>query len=248
MNSSGIHRIIPPDGQRCCWMTAGVLSYQLCDRDYDCDDCPLDAAMRKRFSRQEDSNTGREVPRNSQRQQLREELLYSRDHYWVRKGQGQEVRIGIEPGLSAALIAPKTIVFPTQGQHIQKGQTCLWIVLEGGTLPFEAPLGGTVRNNNRMLGDNPHLLNDNPYDEGWLFDLNADDGALSEARLIAREDAISHYHEDETRFLRLLGNASQGNGAELEETLPDGEQRLRKISGILGPGRYFSVIRKCYSR
>lgn len=29
----------------CVWMDAGVLTFKLCDRDFDCEHCPLDAAL-----------------------------------------------------------------------------------------------------------------------------------------------------------------------------------------------------------
>ncbi len=32
---------------KCIWMLAGVLTYRLCDREYDCERCPLDAALRE---------------------------------------------------------------------------------------------------------------------------------------------------------------------------------------------------------
>ena len=32
--------------QPCIWMTAGLVAYKLCDRDFDCEHCPLDAALR----------------------------------------------------------------------------------------------------------------------------------------------------------------------------------------------------------
>ena len=35
-----------PDALPCIWMGAGLLRYRLCDREYDCEHCPLDAALR----------------------------------------------------------------------------------------------------------------------------------------------------------------------------------------------------------
>ncbi len=32
---------------RCVWMLAGVLSYRLCNRAFECDRCPLDRALRE---------------------------------------------------------------------------------------------------------------------------------------------------------------------------------------------------------
>ena len=40
------HQILPRDAEPCIWMSAGLVSYKLCDRDFDCGNCPLDAALR----------------------------------------------------------------------------------------------------------------------------------------------------------------------------------------------------------
>jgi hypothetical protein len=35
-------------GQQCVWMQAEVVGYKLCDREFDCDRCPFDAALHGR--------------------------------------------------------------------------------------------------------------------------------------------------------------------------------------------------------
>ena len=46
--------------EQCVWMQAGVVGYKLCDREFDCDRCPFDAALRGEASR---GWRGREVER-----------------------------------------------------------------------------------------------------------------------------------------------------------------------------------------
>jgi len=38
----------PAENVPCIWMTAGVISYKLCNFGYECETCPFDQAMRKR--------------------------------------------------------------------------------------------------------------------------------------------------------------------------------------------------------
>lgn len=38
--------LIPEEEQKCVWMTTGLISYKLCDRDFQCDICPFDQAVR----------------------------------------------------------------------------------------------------------------------------------------------------------------------------------------------------------
>jgi len=35
-----------PNAETCVWMEARVISFWLCNRDFDCEHCPLDAALR----------------------------------------------------------------------------------------------------------------------------------------------------------------------------------------------------------
>ena len=37
---------VPDDDRRCVWMCAGLVAWKLCDRDFDCEHCPFDRAMR----------------------------------------------------------------------------------------------------------------------------------------------------------------------------------------------------------
>ena len=45
---------------RCVWMEAGVVGYKLCDREFDCDHCPFDAALRGEAAH---DGRGREIER-----------------------------------------------------------------------------------------------------------------------------------------------------------------------------------------
>jgi len=32
--------------QKCIWMECGYVEYKLCDRDFDCENCPFDKAIK----------------------------------------------------------------------------------------------------------------------------------------------------------------------------------------------------------
>jgi glycine cleavage system H lipoate-binding protein len=237
--------IVPPDEMRCVWMTAGILSYQLCDREFECDSCPLDAGIRSHLPRKRDENGGRKASFTDQ-QGLRDDRLYSQNHFWTKQISGNLIQVGIEPGLSAALLAPKAIVFPSVGQHIHRGQTCLWIVMEGGTLPVESPLDGIVTSTNHLLSNQPHLLSRKPFDKGWLFELESEAPSPVEAGLMSREQADSKYAVDQDRFLAYLQNAASGSQHSVGITLADGGLRLQNIADMLGPPKYFALLKKAF--
>lgn len=45
-------KIVPPGKKKCVWMEAGVVSYKLCDNNYDCSTCVYDHAMQVKVERQ----------------------------------------------------------------------------------------------------------------------------------------------------------------------------------------------------
>lgn len=48
-------KIVPPGKKRCIWMEAGVVSYKLCDNNYDCSTCVYDQAMQLKVARQKEA-------------------------------------------------------------------------------------------------------------------------------------------------------------------------------------------------
>jgi glycine cleavage system H protein len=232
--------IIPPDEFRCIWMSAGVLSYQLCDLQFDCDHCPIDAAMRKRY-RKEDA-----PEQEIERKKLRSDRLYSRKHCWAKEIHENIVRVGIEPGLGSALLDPKEIVLPAENQKIGRGQACMWIVMEGGTLPVESPISGIVRDTNPQLSEKPHLMRSQPLDHGWIFDMEVESDSADRRDLLSCEQAEKKYAADQVQFSHLLSGALEQGRAEVGVTMADGGQQLKNVADMLGPARYFTFLRKIF--
>jgi glycine cleavage system H protein len=242
--------VVPPDEQRCIWMTAGILSYQLCDRMLECDGCPMDQAIRRQFLRAgtagSPSEHATEHPTPEGLESLRHELRYSRNHCWIRQRDDRVVLVGIEPGLGATLLSPRAIVFPSAGQALRAGQTCLWIVMEGGTLPLECPVDGRVVGINTALEEQPHLLHQEPFDQAWLYELRPESSISEAPHLMEMDEARKKYSADQNRFMTMLSAAMHGNRSSIGITLADGGRRLQNIADVLGTGRYFSLIRQVF--
>jgi glycine cleavage system H lipoate-binding protein len=48
-------KIVPPGKKKCVWMEAGVVSYKLCDNNFDCSTCVYDQGMQLKVSRQKEA-------------------------------------------------------------------------------------------------------------------------------------------------------------------------------------------------
>jgi glycine cleavage system H protein len=239
----------PPQELRCVWMTAGILTYRLCDRDFDCDDCLLDTALRRHSDPPGAPGSriiGGKSSISAASRDLRDSYFYNRNHCWARKVTNSRARVGLEPGLTEALLTPRAFVFPPEGQRVQQQQTCLWIVIEGGTLPIESPCTGIIRATNHQLIANPHLLLLQPFDDGWLLELDVEESFLQPSGFLNSEEAGLAYAADQNRFQMMLSGACQTGPLQIGLTMADGGQPLQNIADILGPSKYFSILRKAF--
>ena len=251
MNDSGAERkypIVPPSELRCVWMTAGVLSYQLCDRKFECEECPLDLALRQRLIQREAERVKNGAGMNGALSgKTSSAILYSRGHVWVRAGEERTVRVGIEPGLASVLVSPKAVVLPAVGEQVIRNKVCSWIVLEGGTLPIVSPLSGRVRFTNSRLAENPHALCMSPLGQGWLFELTVEEVIERNDSLMPVEEVAGLYQEDERRFQSLLSAELTRGGDKVGVTLADGGQPLSNFPEMLGPTKYFKIVRNVFT-
>ena len=102
-----------------------------------------------------------------------EELKYTAEHEWVR-GQGESegsVRIGITHYAQDALGDIVYVSLPEVGQEVTEGTPCGELESTKSVSDIYAPVSGTVTAVNGSLDATPELVNNDPYDAGWLFEL-----------------------------------------------------------------------------
>ncbi len=248
-NATNRHPLVPASEQKCVWMTAGILSYQLCDRQFDCDHCPLDSALRTfplRATATEGSSPAA-APASAQRKNLLPGFLYSRKHCWMKAGDATDVRVGLEPMLASLTRGAKTVVLPSVGDQVQAGKTCAWIVLEGGTFPIVSPLDGQVTRTNAALVDQAHDIRDDPYGRGWLFDVSTEVDLFNLSFLYRMGEADRYYCEDEKKFLALVSAEEKKHRTTTGATLADGGQPVQDVSSMLGPDKFFGLLMKVFA-
>jgi glycine cleavage system H protein len=216
-------------------MGAGIVSYQLCDRSFDCDHCPLDAALRQRYSpakgvpESHAAGNGGELP---------DELRYTATHFWVRPLGPSFYRVGIEPSLASALLIPRAIILPDVGEQIRRSSPCLWFVLDETTLPVQALFDGLVISRNDSLTDRPYKVYFHPFDQGWLFDIKV--SSTTPLPFMNASNARRLYAADQTLFRDNLQGTLQSESIGM--TLADGGQMLQNVSSLIGPRRYYHLV------
>ena len=115
-----------------------------------------------------------------------EKLLYTKEHEWVKKENGQ-VTIGITDFAQSQLGDIIFLELPEVGQKIVSGEPFGEIEAVKTVSELYAPINGTVIEINEDLDDNPDNINQDCYGSGWIIKVELD-GALDKDNLLNHKD------------------------------------------------------------
>ncbi|HXA74980.1 MAG TPA: glycine cleavage system protein GcvH [Acidimicrobiales bacterium] len=107
------------------------------------------------------------------------DLRYSAEHEWVRV-QGTRARIGITDYAQDALGDIVFVDLPSVGSAVEVGGQFGEVESTKSVSEIYAPVSGTVAAVNNALTSNPERINQDPYGEGWICEVElASDADLS---------------------------------------------------------------------
>ncbi len=102
------------------------------------------------------------------------ELLYTKDHEWARV-EGKAATIGITKFAVDQLGDITMVELPKEGATIKKGDVFGTVESVKAVSDIYAPLSGKVVKVNDVLENSPEYLNQDPYDEGWMIQVELSD-------------------------------------------------------------------------
>lgn len=103
----------------------------------------------------------------------KENLLYSKDHEWVRR-EGETVVIGVTDYAQHELGDVVFVDLPAAGKELKKGDPAANIESVKAVSDVYAPVSGKVIEANAKLNDSPELVNQDPFGEGWIFKMSVE--------------------------------------------------------------------------
>jgi glycine cleavage system H protein len=115
-----------------------------------------------------------------------EDLRYTREHEWAR-ADGNRITVGITEYAQDALGDVVYVDLPATGTRVVKGQPFGEVESAKSVSDLYAPVTGTIVERNELLESQPELVNAEPYGEGWMVAIEADDLSEFEQLLSARD-------------------------------------------------------------
>jgi glycine cleavage system H protein len=108
-----------------------------------------------------------------------DELYYHGEHLWVKK-DGNVAIVGLNDFAQKLAGVIKRVQTLEEGDEVQKDKPCGTISSGKWTGKLYAPVTGEITEVNEDIEDEPKLINDSPYGEGWIIKIEmADEGEVS---------------------------------------------------------------------
>jgi glycine cleavage system H protein len=104
------------------------------------------------------------------------ELKYTKEHEWARI-EGTVATIGITKFAVEQLGDITQVDLPKEGETVRKNDVFGSVESVKAVSDVFAPLSGKIVKVNTPLADSPEYLSDDPYDEGWMVQLELSDPA-----------------------------------------------------------------------
>lgn len=265
-------KIVPPGKKKCVWMEANVVSYKLCDNNFDCSTCVYDHAMQSKVVRQKEAiaavpvesppekftvtwvekmmalpasrrkcrymitaEVARKICPNAyecgscsfdqmmqQRLQaeplpaqtpvqaagfeLAEGFYYHEGHAWARPEYGGRVRVGLDDFAQKLLGSLTMIEVPDIGHEVRQGEVGFRIRRNSDAAAVLSPVDGIVSHVNHELLDRPELLNDSPYENGWIFIIEPSNLRKNLKGLYYGEEANRYMDEEREKLFDMAND------------------------------------------
>jgi len=103
------------------------------------------------------------------------QLRYAETHEWVQQNDDGTLTIGITDHAQELLGDLVFVELPETGDALEAGEDCAVVESVKAASDVYSPLAGEVVAVNEELDDSPELINEDPFDQGWLFKIRPDE-------------------------------------------------------------------------
>ena len=112
------------------------------------------------------------------------ELRYTREHEWIRV-EGEVAYVGITDYAQSELGEIVFLDINTQGETLAQNEVFGSVEAVKTVSDLNMPVTGEVLEVNEVINDQPELVNNDPYGEGWMIKIQIQDSAELETLLDA---------------------------------------------------------------
>lgn len=105
---------------------------------------------------------------------LPDDIRYAEDHEWARL-EGDRVRVGLDDYAQDQLGDIVFVELPQVGDTFKKSEVFATVESVKAVVECYLPVSGEIIAVNADLIESPQLMNESPYNDGWMVDVNPKD-------------------------------------------------------------------------
>lgn len=262
---TGMHTIIPENESHCVWMDAGLVNYKLCDKGFECDQCPFDRVMRtqhhpfaERAALQSDAAAVHAAPPDAsdrmfgdvlrhllaplKRTELPGDRLYVANHSWLQRTDDGGYRIGLNGYIAQFLQPVMAAVVVGTPSRVEKDSPFAWFIRDDQTYSVYSPVSGTVTGINASLAARPSSVTADPYGAGWLMTIAPAESSEVPVRCYTAEEYRVRLEADVQKVESVLSSVLGRQRKEIGTSMFDGGVRIETIEQFIGEKRYVQLL------
>ena len=113
--------------------------------------------------------------------------LFSEDHVWILSEQEGVYILGISDFAQQQLGDIVFVDLPAVGDKTSVQQSCLVVESVKSASDVISPITGQILAVNEQLIDSPELINESPYEDGWIVQIKGDANTALESNMSEEE-------------------------------------------------------------
>ena len=163
-------------------------------------------------------------------------LLYDKTHTWAFMEKDGMVKVGLNDFIGHITGTLSQVKIKEPGEQIRKGEKLMSVVRNGKQLDLYSPVTGVIRNRNQDIFSNPSQVNTDPYESGWIYQVEPLNWAR-EVRFMFMADKFREWLDDEfTRLKDFLAASANSDKVVYEHiVLQDGGELTDNVLADMGP-------------
>jgi len=131
-------------------------------------------------------------------------IYFNKNHTWAHLGESGAARVGVDDFLQHIIGDLRLSGLKEVGDSIKQGEILAEIQQNGKHLKVYSPISGQVLETNTLLTDNPEVINEDPYQKGWLYQIKPSHWRKETGSFLLGEEASVWSEKELTRFKDFL--------------------------------------------
>ncbi len=168
---------------------------------------------------------------------LANDFHYHKGHTWVKMDTENTAMVGIDDFAQKLLGKPDRVLLPKPGMTLEQGDRGWQVQFDRKLIDILAPINGEVVEINEEVLNSPELINQSPYEKGWLLKVKSKKINQDLKNLLSGNLAKSWIEE-------VIANIGSTMSEDPHPVLQDGGQLITGFAKEISPGKWDQFARK----